>query len=129
MQFLKIPSVVVIGGLIALSGCATITQGTKEVLEVQSTPAGASVTLSTGQSCASTPCVIEVSKQTGFTATFEKAGCETKTMSVLSRMSKSGGAAVAGNVIVGGIIGLGVDAATGAAKELVPNPLIAELDC
>ena len=44
-------------------------------------------------------------------------------------MSTSGGAAVAGNILVGGIIGLGVDAATGAGKELTPNPVQVTLDC
>jgi hypothetical protein len=36
---------------------------------------------------------------------------------------------VAGNVLVGGIIGLGVDAATGASQDLVPNPLKVTLQC
>jgi hypothetical protein len=31
--------------------------------------------------------------------------------------------------LVGGIIGLGVDAATGASQELVPNPLTLNLQC
>ena len=30
---------------------------------------------------------------------------------------------------VGGIIGLGVDAATGASKELTPNPVRVTLEC
>ena len=44
-------------------------------------------------------------------------------------MAKSGGAAVAGNVLVGGVVGLGVDAISGAAKELVPNPIKVNLEC
>lgn len=44
-------------------------------------------------------------------------------------MATSGGAALAGNVLVGGIIGLGVDAATGASKELTPNPVRVTLEC
>ena len=116
-------------GGVALSGCATVTQGTKEVLEVQSEPSGASVVTSHGYSCSSTPCVIEVPRKDSFTVTLSKSGCEEKTVSVLTRMSKQGGAAVAGNVLVGGLIGLGIDSATGAAKELVPNPLLVELDC
>jgi hypothetical protein len=35
---------------------------------------------------------------------------------------------MAGNVPVGGIIGVGVDAATGATKELKPNPLVIEIE-
>jgi len=111
------------------SGCASITQGTRDALLLKTDPAGASAITSNGYSCAETPCAIEVPKKNGFTVTFEKEGCEPKTVNVITRMSKSGGAAVAGNVLVGGVIGLGVDSVTGAAKELVPNPVEAELDC
>ena len=36
---------------------------------------------------------------------------------------------MAGNIIVGGIIGAAVDAGSGAMNELVPNPVVVELDC
>ena len=113
----------------AASGCASITQGTRDALLLKTDPAGASAITSNGYSCAETPCAIEVPKKQGFTVTFDKDGCESKTVNVVTRMSKSGGAAVAGNVLAGGIIGLGVDSVTGAAKELVPNPVEAKLEC
>ena len=34
---------------------------------------------------------------------------------------------MAGNVLVGGIIGVGVDAASGAALDLTPNPVVVTL--
>jgi hypothetical protein len=34
---------------------------------------------------------------------------------------------MAGNVVFGGIIGAGVDAATGATKQLKPNPVVVTL--
>jgi len=34
---------------------------------------------------------------------------------------------MAGNVLVGGIIGAAVDAGTGAMNDLVPNPVILQL--
>jgi len=114
---------------LSLSGCATITQGTTEPLVIETTPENAQVQLSSGQSCVSTPCAIEVPRKTGVSVTVSKQGCETRVVNVLSSMSTSGGAAVAGNVILGGVIGLGVDAATGAAKELTPNPVNVTLDC
>ena len=40
----------------------------------------------------------------------------------------AGGAAMAGNVLIGGVIGAGVDSVTGAAKVLSPNPLKIELE-
>ena len=39
------------------------------------------------------------------------------------KLSTSGGTAFAGNLLVGGLIGAGVDAATGASKDLTPNNL------
>ena len=123
----KLPAVLLI--ISFFSGCATITQGTRDALMLETNPEGASAITSNGYSCAETPCAIEMSKKQGFTVTFKKDGCVPKTVNVVTRMSKSGGAAVAGNVLVGGIIGAGVDAATGAAKELFPNPVKATLQC
>ncbi|WP_233145023.1 hypothetical protein [Paracoccus yeei] len=50
-------------------------------------------------------------------------------MHVTNRVSGGGGAAMAGNVLVGGIIGAGVDAGTGAMLELVPNSVKVQLEC
>jgi hypothetical protein len=35
---------------------------------------------------------------------------------------------VAGNVLVGGVIGLGVDMVTGASQDLTPNPVTVVLE-
>ena len=40
----------------------------------------------------------------------------------------AGAAGVAGNVLLGGVIGIGIDAATGASKDLKPNPVEVELE-
>ena len=45
------------------------------------------------------------------------------TANVVSQIAGAGGAALAGNVVLGGLIGVGVDSTTGATNELVPNPL------
>jgi hypothetical protein len=111
------------------AGCATITQGTKDVLLIETTPQDAQVQISSGQSCVSTPCAIELPKSDPVTVAISKDGCEGRNVNVLSTMSSSGGTALAGNILVGGIIGLGVDAATGASKELTPNPVQVILDC
>ncbi|MFL6797331.1 MAG: hypothetical protein ACJ8F3_07955 [Xanthobacteraceae bacterium] len=47
---------------------------------------------------------------------------------VKTRIADSGAAGLAGNIIAGGVVGLGVDAATGAALEHVPNPVIVVLE-
>jgi hypothetical protein len=40
---------------------------------------------------------------------------------------RSGAAGFAGNILAGGLIGMGVDAATGAAQDHKPNPVIVTL--
>lgn len=44
-----------------------------------------------------------------------------------SEISGAGAAGMAGNVLIGGVIGAGVDAGTGATKDLRPNPLSVQL--
>lgn len=42
-------------------------------------------------------------------------------------LAGSGAAGFAGNVLLGGVVGMGVDAATGATLEHTPNPVNATL--
>lgn len=114
---------------LGLSGCATVTRGTNDVLQVVTTPAGATVATSNGFSCESTPCVLKMPRRSEFVVTLSKRGCATTRVNVTHKTANAGAAGVAGNVLIGGIIGLGVDAATGASQELVPNPVSVVLDC
>ncbi|MGE0830965.1 MAG: PEGA domain-containing protein [Hyphomonadaceae bacterium] len=107
-----------------IAACATITRGTKEAFTVESDPAGASVSTSLGHTCAATPCTFaEVPRESEFTVTVAMDGFETSTHNVTHQMSGGGGAGMAGNVILGGLIGAAIDANSGATRELVPNPL------
>lgn len=117
------------GILLLTSNCATITRGSKDVLQVNSSPAGAKVETSNGFSCESTPCAIKMPRRSEFVVTVSKPGCQTARINVTHKTANAGGAGLAGNVLVGGVIGLGVDAATGASQDLVPNPVEAELIC
>lgn len=58
-----------------------------------------------------------------------KERCEPVAINVTHKTADAGAAGVAGNVLVGGVIGLGIDAATGASQDLVPNPVVAKLNC
>lgn len=114
---------------LALSGCATITRGSNDVLQVVTVPSGASVQTSNGYSCETTPCVLKMPRRSEFVVTLRKRGCKTARVNVTHVTANSGAAGVAGNVLVGGIIGLGVDAATGASQDLVPNPVSVTMEC
>lgn len=113
----------------ATAGCATITRGSNDVLVVNSTPPGAQVKLSDGQSCTGTPCSFKVPRKSELNVLVSKARCQPRQVRVTNRVASGGGAAMAGNVLVGGVIGAAVDAGSGAMLELVPNPLNVALDC
>lgn len=118
----KIVSFVLVGSVLLVQGCATITRGTTEVLVIETTPSGADVSLSNGLRCF-TPCALEVKRKANLVLDITKAGYEPARLNVLSEVAGAGAAGMAGNVILGGVIGAGVDAATGATKRLVPNPV------
>lgn len=112
--------------LLFLSGCATMTRGTTQALTVDSVPIGATVSLSNGERC-ETPCTLKLKRKYPVAVEMCKAGFEPVTTNVVSQISGAGAAGMAGNVLVGGLIGVGVDAASGATKELRPNPLSVQL--
>lgn len=118
-----------VGGVAVLSGCATVTRGSNDVLEIRTTPAGAQVQTSNGFSCDSTPCALRMPRRSEFVVKLTRRGCRPTEVNVTHRTADAGAAGVAGNVLAGGIIGLGVDAATGASQDLVPNPIDVTLDC
>lgn len=107
---------------VALSGCATITRGTTDQIQVVSEPAGADVRSSMGPTCV-TPCTMQVSRKDEFTLTVSKPGYSEESVAVKTQIAGSGAAGFAGNVLIGGVIGMGADAYTGATLEHVPNPV------
>jgi len=123
------PLAAAFAALLALSvqGCATITRGTTQTWSVETDPIGADVELSSGERCR-TPCTLKKKRKHGFTVNITKSGYAPVRTDVLSSMSGAGGTALAGNVLIGGLIGIGVDAGTGATKDLRPNPLVVKLE-
>ncbi|WP_220428666.1 hypothetical protein [Sphingobium fluviale] len=106
----------------SLSACATITRGSKQKFEITSEPSAAQVVTTLGDKCV-TPCNLKLKRKEAFTATFTKDGFETQQVNVRSKFSGGGAAAGAGNILIGGFIGAGVDASSGALNNLEPNPL------
>jgi hypothetical protein len=111
-----------------VSGCATVTRGTHEIFTVNTVPANASVKTSNGQACDATPCSFKMNHRDNFDVTITKAGFKEWHGHVTHQFSSGGGAALAGNVLVGGLVGITVDAASGATQKLVPNPLNVTLE-
>ena len=104
------------------SGCATITRGVHEALVVESQPAGATVTLSTGDT-GTTPTSFRIRRRGALDVTISKPGFEVIHVHVSTQIAGWGAAGMAGNVLVGGVIGVGVDAFSGGTLEHKPNPI------
>jgi hypothetical protein len=115
--------------LAALTGaCATVTRGTKEAWSVESVPPGASVTTTNGFACNATPCTFKMKRNSTFQVTVSKTGYKPYHGDVVHAVSDSGAAGMAGNVILGGLIGIGVDASSGAMDDLKPDPMKVTLE-
>ncbi|MGA0600186.1 translation initiation factor 2 [Caulobacter sp. KR2-114] len=111
-----------------LAACATVVRGTTTRFEVSSEPPGAEVHASNGFSCQSTPCTFRLSRKDAFDVSVTKPGFEKQTVHVRSHAAGAGVAEMtAGNFLLGGVIGAGVDAASGATNDLEPNPLKVKL--
>ncbi len=104
------------------AGCATVTRGTTEQVQVLSDPPDAYAQTSLGHQCR-TPCTLTVARKDEFTVSFDKDGYERAQVPVIVEVAGAGGAAFAGNILLGGVIGMGADAATGAAYSHTPNPV------
>ena len=76
----------VFGVAAMLSGCATITRGTTEILVIETTPPGADVDLSSGLRC-KTPCSLEVKHKNAVVLDISKLGFEPQRVNVTCRLS------------------------------------------
>lgn len=110
-------------------GCASVTRGTTENISISSTPAGATAEVSGLDipiTCV-TPCVVQAKRNADITVTVNKEGYEPQIIPLTKEIPGTGAAGFAGNVLLGGLVGMGVDAATGAALDHKPNPVIVTL--
>lgn len=112
---------------VSLAACGSVTRGTTELIAFTSEPPGASVTTTTSRYCATTPCSLDVPRSEEFDVTFTKPGFQPQTVPVRTKLVGTGAAGFAVNVLAGGVIGMGVDAYTGAAMDHTPNPVAVTL--
>ena len=112
---------VAVAAILLLGGCATISHGTTQSLEVRSQPSGADVSTSLGIACI-TPCTLRLKRKTGFVATIRKPGYQPLEVAVSSIDTERPGAA-ARSALTTGLVGYLVDRGNGALRELKPNPI------
>ena len=117
-----------LAALCSTAACATVTRGANDTWTVNTDPSGAAVKTTNQFACDATPCTFKMPRKSEFDVTITKVGYKTWTGHVTHHVSGAGGAGMAGNVILGGLIGVGVDAYSGAMNDLVPNPLTVKLE-
>ena len=106
----RLNGVALAGLCFVLSGCATVINGTSQDFSINTDPGGARARVSTGTEC-TTPCEVSLKRRHDVRIDITKEGYEPAYVLVQSRT----GGAIAGNVLLGGLVGGVVDAASGAA--------------
>ncbi len=120
--------IIALAASVSVSACATVTKGSNDTVKMTSQPSDATVIFEDTaqklqpQNC-QTPCEIELNRKRTYKATVSKSGHEDFAVIMEPKVSTSGGTAMAGNLLIGGVLGAGIDAATGAMKDLTPNNL------
>jgi hypothetical protein len=115
---------------LSVSGCATIINGTTQKVPINSNPQGATAKAQDGANC-TTPCSLELKRGQDHIIQIKKEGYEELSVGCQHVMS----GVIAGNILLGGLIGAGIDAASGSMYRLTPEsisvdlkPLIASLE-
>jgi hypothetical protein len=110
----------------ACGGCASVTRGMTDQVQIMSDPDGAQVRTSMGHTCVA-PCTLQFNRKDEFTVTASMPGYHTSEMPVSTRLAGAGAAGFAGNILLGGVVGMAVDAASGATLEHYPNPVMMKM--
>ena len=103
---------------ILLTSCATIISGKTQSLPVSTNPTGAKVTVNGVKQLS--PCILVLDRNIpAYTIVIEKEGYATHTF----QLKRGVNGWVFGNIIVGGIIGIVIDAATGSMYQFYPGSI------
>jgi hypothetical protein len=105
-------------GAAFLASCGTMVNGTTQRLKVVSEPPGAQVKVDSVP-VGETPTSIELKRKVSHVVRIEKAGY----LSYEETVSQSTSGWIAGDIILGGLIGLAVDAMSGGMYNLTPEEI------
>jgi hypothetical protein len=119
---MRYPTLAVLAALVVLtSGCATITKGSSQTITVDTDPSGAICTLTRDAKMLAvvnpTPGSISISKDSGAISVICK---KESFLDAAGTMTSQFQAMTFGNILFGGLIGIAVDAASGATHEYPP---------
>mgnify|MGYP003432182605 CR=1 FL=1 len=106
-----------------LSGCASIVNGTSQLVSINSNVKGADVIVN-GMTVGTTPYNGPIKRAQSTTVTLQKDGYESKTITLNTEIESI----FWGNIIIGGFLGSTTDLATGAMYKYAPATLQIDLD-
>lgn len=106
----------------ALSSCATIAHGTRQSIGIASNPSNAAVWLDNAY-IGNTPLIAQMSRKDNHFVRIHLEGYLPYEVTFTKRLSGW----VFGNIVFGGVIGIAVDAVSGAIYKLTPDQVQAEL--
>ncbi|CAH0168092.1 PEGA domain-containing protein [Chryseobacterium sp. WG14] len=116
--------VLLMGIALSATSCASMFTGTKDKITFNSSPEGAKVFHKGVEKCM-TPCTAEISRSLSKqTVTFEKEGFNNKEI----KLTKTFNPVTLLNILLGGAIGIGIDAATGSLTKYSPKKYDVELE-
>lgn len=104
--------------LLAPAACATIIHGTSQDIAIHSTPENAAVVVDSAP-IGHTPLVYKMSRNREHTVTLTLDGYQPETI----HLTRSVSGWFFGNILIGGLVGIAVDAVTGGMYNLKPGEL------
>ncbi len=102
--------------VVMISSCATIINRTRQTIFLETDPPGATATID-GVQQLQTPASVKLKRGKDHRVTFEKSGYQKADAMVEKEISGW----IWGNLILGGLIGLGIDFISGGAYKLDPE--------
>ncbi len=108
-----------------LGGCASVTRGWNEEIAIASKPSGAlaEVRGAEGSKKCVTPRVVQVRRQDDLSVRFTLAGHQSQVVKLNKEIAAGGAVGFAGNILIGGAVGMVVDGVSGATLDHKPNPV------
>lgn len=119
---MKLRNLATVACLLATGACASLTHGNMQDVSVGSTPAGASISVD-GKPMGTTPAVVNLTRKDAHVLRLDLEGYAPFEMALERKTSGW----LWGNIIFGGVVGVAIDAVTGAMYKLTPGTVDATL--
>lgn len=110
--------------LLSGSNCGAIFKGSRQSIQVQTSPSAVSLTLTPSAGNYTTPTTLNVERKNNYVLTFSKEGYEDTKFEIQKHLS---GGILALDILFTGLIGVVIDAATGAWYNLKPEAITVNL--